>query len=471
MTMIIPDSEAVPHPLSRSDDFGTVFRWRGRFLRELNRSIQREFEDFWASGLWQGLVEKGWAPATRITSLQTARGGTVLEHDEIPFATYPVEWSFSMIKDAGLHLLKVAEHASDHGYELKDAHGYNIVFSGCTPVFVDIGSFVRRSPDSVGWVAEREFRNFFLTTLRIWRSQGAFLARRLILGGEVISDDAALRLRFPVLRFPPKRASRMLARILGMCVFAQQASEKEMVEKHGRALGGAFNWMRRARIPPFKSTRVQQLRRAIELIEPERRHAARCSRDRADHNVQSAARAGKILDLVGSLRVRTVMNIGGSENEFSLLLSKLPAVDRVLSLDADHRALDLAYRRLRSGHPKMHTISSDFMAPLPSVLGIPQADRLRVDAVVVLGQSHLLLLDQKYNVHAVLDRLTALSSGFLLFEFMPSELWAEHGASPLPEWHTRGWFREAFARHCKEIQEFEMEENRILFLGRTIDSQ
>jgi len=90
----------------------------------------------------------------------------VLEHDPIPFVTYPYEWTFSMLKDAALLQLNLIEKSLESGWTLKDATPYNIQWIGPRPVFIDIPSFepwVEGEP----WVGHRQFCSMFLTPLML----------------------------------------------------------------------------------------------------------------------------------------------------------------------------------------------------------------------------------------------------------------------------------------------------------------
>src|SRR5688572_5996790 len=66
----------------------------------------------------------------------------VLEHDRIPFVTFPHEWSPSMFKEAALLHIALFERLAEHGLTLKDWHPQNVLFSGTRPVFVDFTSII-----------------------------------------------------------------------------------------------------------------------------------------------------------------------------------------------------------------------------------------------------------------------------------------------------------------------------------------
>ena len=94
-----------------------------------------------------------------------AAGAAVLEHERLPFVSYPCEWSPLMLCDAGLHTLELQQLALADGLVLKDAAPTNIVFRGSRPVFVDFLSFEEREKGDYLWRARHQFDACFLLPL------------------------------------------------------------------------------------------------------------------------------------------------------------------------------------------------------------------------------------------------------------------------------------------------------------------
>jgi hypothetical protein len=57
----------------------------------------------------------------------------VLEHERLPFVSYPYEWSFEMLRDAALLQLDLVLAGLDEGIGLKDASAYNVQWKGASP--------------------------------------------------------------------------------------------------------------------------------------------------------------------------------------------------------------------------------------------------------------------------------------------------------------------------------------------------
>ena len=145
-----------------------------RILRGLNQEALEIYQSLADSDFYQSALARGEIVGTRllpaddeaVSTLGTEGWAGVLEHEAIPFVTYPYEWTFSMLKDAALLQLKLIERGLENGWTMKDASPYNIQWIGARPVFIDVGSFIPWA-EGEPWVGYRQFCSMFLTPLLI----------------------------------------------------------------------------------------------------------------------------------------------------------------------------------------------------------------------------------------------------------------------------------------------------------------
>ena len=123
----------------------------GAVIRVVNSSGVEDLKAFFDSATSRRFVEQGRLVRTKILDAGTARnliensadsaintnGSVILEHERIPFQSFPYEWPPEMLHAAGQLTLDLAEGLLDEGLGLKDATPYNILFRGSAPVFVD----------------------------------------------------------------------------------------------------------------------------------------------------------------------------------------------------------------------------------------------------------------------------------------------------------------------------------------------
>jgi hypothetical protein len=89
----------------------------------------------------------------------------VIEHEHLDFPTYPYEWTPEMLYACGELTLDLMERLLPHGFGLKDATPYNLLFKSSHPVFVDLLSIERRDPLDPTWLAYAQFVRTFIRPL------------------------------------------------------------------------------------------------------------------------------------------------------------------------------------------------------------------------------------------------------------------------------------------------------------------
>ena len=105
-----------------------------------------------------------------ISNRLTHKWEALLEHDRIPFISYPYEWSFEMLKDAALLHLDLLSQALAADIFLKDSTPYNIQWRGSSPAFIDTASFIKL-PKGSAWTGYRQFCELFLFPLMLQRGR------------------------------------------------------------------------------------------------------------------------------------------------------------------------------------------------------------------------------------------------------------------------------------------------------------
>ena len=159
--------ERIRHAASFKDPSGYIFQEDGLFFRQVNQSFASEYEYLISSGLYQSLVDKKLLLAHKELNnpVNDSPGHyKTLLPEQIPFISYPYEWSFDQLKDAALLTLRIARISLKKDMMLKDATPFNIQFHNGLPVFIDTLSF-EKCDFSRPWIAYRQFCETFLFPL------------------------------------------------------------------------------------------------------------------------------------------------------------------------------------------------------------------------------------------------------------------------------------------------------------------
>ena len=109
------------------DPSGYVFSDGNAIKRAIHPLYFDQYKALTESGFYNHLFEK--RSLIRHTELSNTTAQIIIEHEKIPFISYPYEWSFLQYKHAALLTLKIQKEALFHNFTLKDASAFNISFS------------------------------------------------------------------------------------------------------------------------------------------------------------------------------------------------------------------------------------------------------------------------------------------------------------------------------------------------------
>jgi hypothetical protein len=178
------------------DPSGFVFWQDGSIYRQINTLYKEDYDRLMTSGLHKALVEEGLIVSHEEVALQSLAPQAaykVIRPDQIPFISYPYEWSFSQLKGAALATLHIQRKALDFGMSLKDCSAYNIQFIKGKPVFIDTLSFEKYQEGSP-WVAYRQFCQHFLAPLALMSHRDIRLGQLLRIHLDGVPLDLASKL-------------------------------------------------------------------------------------------------------------------------------------------------------------------------------------------------------------------------------------------------------------------------------------
>ena len=109
-------------PGSFRDWDSRVFYDGERVLRVLSDDGLQDWLALSQSKLFAAAVAEGkLVPTARLDEPAPQGAAAVLEHERVPFVSYPYEWTFSMLRDAALLQLELLRRALDENLILKDA--------------------------------------------------------------------------------------------------------------------------------------------------------------------------------------------------------------------------------------------------------------------------------------------------------------------------------------------------------------
>ncbi|WCO00843.1 spermine/spermidine synthase domain-containing protein [Psychroserpens ponticola] len=158
------------HSSSFRDPSGYIFIDEGILKRSISPIYFKQYEALKKAKIFENLSKAG--VLIPHTELSVSDKEIVIQPEQIPFITYPYEWSFNQYKEAALLTLKLQKYCLEHGFSLKDATAFNITFHKGKAVFVDTLSFDFYE-ENTPWRAYKQFITHFLGPLVLAHFHGA----------------------------------------------------------------------------------------------------------------------------------------------------------------------------------------------------------------------------------------------------------------------------------------------------------
>ncbi len=444
---------------SYRDPSGFVFRSGGTLYRQVNRVYREEYDLLLSSGLYARLAEAGLI--VRHTEdppgvPRTPDAYRVVCPVQVPFISYPSEWSFSQLKDAALLTLQIHRTALQSGMTLKDASAYNVQFLEGRPVLIDTLSFERLDPQAP-WVAYRQFCEHFLAPLALMSAvdpRGGLLFRSF---PEGIPLDLAASLipRRRLLR--PSLFLHLLLHARSQRRFADAGAPARRTMPLTAMLGLADS--------------LESAVRSLRWVPPGagwNSYYETCS-----YGGEGFREKMSIVDrIVGRLAPATVWDLGANTGEFSRIAARRGAF--TVALDSDIASVEQLYKTCRKeGETRILPLVADIVDPSPGV-GWANAERPPLlqrgspDLVFALALVHHLAIARNVPFGMIADLFARLSP-HLLVEFVPKQdpqvqRLLRSRKDVFPSYHREA-FESAFGRHFSVTEEFPIPESeRILYL-------
>jgi SAM-dependent methyltransferase len=416
-----PGERAAPVPGSFRDPDSRVFTAGERVLRSLSPDGARDWRHLSGTGFWRRAQEAGTIVSTEevvwdgdLEPLLGTPSETVLEHERVPFVSYPYEWTFGQLKDAALLQLDLLADGLDDGVVLKDGSAYNVQFRGARPVFIDVGSF-EMLREGEPWTGYRQFcmLNLFPLLLQAYRGldfhpllRGAVdgvppAQARAVLGGRDL-------LRRGVLTHVVMQ-SRLERRYAG--------AEQRQVRRELRGAGFSRELIR---------ANARRLAKLVRRLEWKPRGTAWTDYGTTNtySDTDAEQKAGFVEEAAAAARPRLVWDLGCNDGTYSLIAAR--HAGSVVAVDADHATVEGLYRRLRT-EPSGNVLPlvMDLADPSPG-LGWRGRERLTLaergtpDLTLCLALVHHVAITANIPLPAFLSWLRELETG-LVIEFVKRE--------------------------------------------------
>ncbi|HOW28127.1 MAG TPA: class I SAM-dependent methyltransferase [Elusimicrobiota bacterium] len=414
-------------PGSTQDPAGFVFHHEDGVYRAVSPSAEGSVRELERQGVYRDLIDsKELVPTSfvdpasalfRALSTRFPAYPCFLKHERIGLITYPYEWTYHMLSDAALFVLRLQGRLLERGLTLKDATAYNVQFLNGRPVWIDVLSIEKSVRPDI-WYAYGQFCRHFLYPLLLkdrfgYSAKGLFLANR---DGISLSDVRAL-LGFWRSWSPSSILDVGLPSWLGR-LDRDGTWEKKLVSSSRPLQEADVSFQRK------------NLRRLEEKVGRWAGSGTAGSGGWLDYPSEcpySPRSAGHKKEIIrrylAESKPRRVVDLGCNTGDYTRLASEGDA--SVVALDGDHACVDRLHLRLRESPGPVTLVWTDLTNPSPA-LGLNNRERaslmerVRGDLVLALALMHH-LLSQGMGLPQIYELLKTMSDRFLAVEYVPPD--------------------------------------------------
>lgn len=410
-----------------------LFKYEGEFYRTVVPEYLTLYQRMEEQGVIQRLVELGLLVETRPSDKTFAGHEKVYWHRTIPNVTHPCEWSFEAIRDAGIMLLKLFLELETYGLTLIDAHGWNIVFDGAKPYFVDMDSITEIDNDMRMWAFYEGFTQFFERPLRMHKQGHGSIARACLFRVEsVISSSEfkpyrTLSSRTGELREAiPYYAAAAISKLKGI-----KPADRPARRAHWRRWANrSIAWMQSLDFSTMKTLWGDYYDKEFPSL------------DAKDTWTPKHLAVDEILT---TLKPQTVHDVAGNRGWYSMLALRHGAVSAISS-DTDDVSINDLQRRSSQENLPIKSVYMSITNPL-SASGITYSnghrefgaavDRLKADMVLALAITHHLIFFRGLDFELIFKQFNQFTKKHLIIEFVDRNdqyvsQWSKNGF----EWYT-----------------------------------
>lgn len=256
----------------------------------------------------------------------------VIQPNQIPFITYPYEWSFNQYKEAALLTLKIQKFCLDHGFSLKDASAFNVAFYKGNAIFIDTLSFDFYT-ENLPWRAFKQFITHFLGPLVLAHYHGAQTLRLM----NNFIDGIPVAIISSMLPFKTKLSPFLYSNIHLLAKFEDKHNE----DYQGKIKNIALSKKGQLNI-------INSLYDYIKKLSIKEQSEWGDYYNKTNYSSSAFSQKSSLIDTwMKQLKAETLIDMGGNDGTFVRRIQH--PLKHALVCDIDNNAVDLNYKNLKIG--------------------------------------------------------------------------------------------------------------------------
>lgn len=416
-------------PISLRDPSGQIHFVDGRVIRFVNEQGQSDLDAFFRSNASREffdsqkvvktfyLEDEDFAELLKLKEFIFSNDESVaLEHERIPFVTYPYEWSPEMLYAAAELTLDMAEKLIDEDLGLKDATPYNVLFRGSEAVFVDLLSFEKRDANDPTWLPYAQFVRTFLLPLLLHKHFGIRLDKIFTSQRDGVEPEEAYRFCSMTQKLSPSFFS--LVTLPFLLNGKSEKNQSAIYQKHSLKNPEQAKFILRRLLSGLR----RQLRRAEPSSQKNSTWSDYTNKNQysADYQPQKQA---FVKDSLAQFKPKSVLDVGCNTGEFSVIAAQSGA--SVVSIDYDDAVVGKLWQRAKNEGLDILPLVVNLARPTPAIgwrniecQSFLERAKNNFDAVLMLAVIHHLLVSEQIPLEQIMEVASEMTKEVLVIEYV-----------------------------------------------------
>ena len=400
-----------PNNISYRDTAARVVKKESGHYRYIFHEYKEEYDHLMESGLYEELSQKGLLIEHQEIEIDTddPKVYKLLHPTQIPFQSYPFEWSYTQWRKAILAYLKINHIALKYGMILKDATPYNFYLTGGKGVMFDTSSFMFfKENDS--WIAYRQFCEEFLSPVALMHYNGAEWSKL------TMANLRGMPLSFVSIQLPLKSWLN-LTTLLHIHLHSKYSGNKQLDQKENKKKKG------------FTLSKIKSLQKMIfntisEWDKPYqyKSHWSTYYENDIESPEYLKDKEATVREWLEIIKPKSVLDLGANTGKFSFIAAEY--AEKVISLERDEKCVNEIEEQISIKNSDFFTLLGDVAKPSPRIGFLNSGTESiykRGCSNVVLGLAlvHHLHISNRLSFEQISLIFASFTNKYLIVEFIP----------------------------------------------------
>ncbi len=418
----------MPNHISYKDTAARVVLEEGIYYRYIFNEYQVEYDHLMHSGLYKALTEKGLMLKHQELEQSQSNFYKKLQPHQIPFQSYPFEWSYGQWRKVLYAYLHINKIALAHGMILKDATPYNFYFEGGRAVLLDTSSF-DFFKEGDPWMAYRQFCSEMLSPFALMHYNGQRWARI------TQSHLRGMPLNFVSKQLPLKSWLNMtcLLHIHMHGKYATNDSDNSSL-RNSNNKGSEKTEKLVDKQKGFSKEKIVSLMKMLQSTVVNWKQPFAFEKHWIDYYQKDIASDKYLIhkeavikdwltQLTNQNKLHSILDLGANTGKFSLISSEY--ADKVIALEYDDICVDAIDKSIVSSKKNnIYCLRMDLAETTPN-MGVLEKEfssiytRARSSMVMGLALIHHLFISNQLNFNQIASMFNEFSERQVIIEYIP----------------------------------------------------